>query len=94
MYDAPFSDWMRKETNLSESSVGKYVSAVYKITNEILKMKPQYSTVDELVRNEDLEQLKNEWLSVAENKALDGRGNGMYSAGFKKLISFFMSHNS
>ena len=74
--------------------LGKYVSAVYKITNEILKMKPQYSTVDELVRNEDLEQLKNEWLSVAENKALDGRGNGMYSAGFKKLISFFKSHNS
>ena len=29
-------------------------------------MKPQYSTVDELVRNEDLEQLKNEWLSVAK----------------------------
>jgi hypothetical protein len=57
-------------------------------------MKPQYSTGDELVRNEDLEQLQNEWLSVAENKALDGRGNGMYSAGFKKLISFFMSHNS
>ena len=94
MYDAPFSDWMRKETNLSESSVGKYVSAVYKITNEILKMKPQYSTVDELVRNEDLEELKNEWLSVPENKALDVRGKSMYSAGFNKLISFFRSHNS
>ena len=57
-------------------------------------MKPQYSTVDELVRNEDLEELKNEWLSVPENKALDVRGKSMYSAGFNKLISFFRSHNS
>ena len=82
MYDAPFSEWMRKDTGLSESTIGKYTSAVYKITNELLKMKPEYSSVDELVRNEDLNQLKDHWLSVPENKELDERGNSMYSSGF------------
>ena len=91
MYDAPFSEWMRKETELSENSIGKYTSAVYKITNELLKMKPEYSSVDELVRNEDLNQLKDHWLSVPENKELDERGKSMYSSGFKKLIEFFKS---
>ena len=91
MYDAPFSEWMRQETNLSESSVYKYVGAVYKITNELLKMKPEYSTVAELVKNEDLNELKNDWLAVPENKALDVRGKSMYSSGFKKLIEFFNS---
>tara|TARA_B100000459_G_scaffold137061_1_gene93970 strand:- start:466 stop:720 length:255 start_codon:yes stop_codon:yes gene_type:complete len=84
---------MKNETDLSESSRSKYVSAVYKITNEILKMKPEYSSVDELVNNEDLNKLKEDWLSVPENKELDVRGKSMYSAGFNKLISFFESKN-
>ena len=58
---------------------------------ELLKMKPEYSSVDELVRNEDLNQLKDHWLSVPENKELDERGKSMYSSGFKKLIEFFKS---
>ena len=91
MYEAPFSEWMRKETELSENSIGKYTSAVYKITNELLKMKPEYSSVDELVRNEDLNELKDHWLSVPKNKELDVRGKSMYSSGFKKLIEFFNS---
>ena len=93
MYDSQFSEWMKNETDLSESSRSKYVSAVYKITNEILKMKPEYSSVDELVNNEDLNKLKEDWLSVPENKELDVRGKSMYSAGFNKLISFFESKN-
>ena len=54
-------------------------------------MKPEYSTVAELVKNEDLNELKNDWLAVPENKALDVRGKSMYSSGFKKLIEFFNS---
>ena len=56
-------------------------------------MIPEYSSVDELVINEDLNKLKEDWLSVPENKALDERGKSMYSAGFNKLISFFKSKN-
>ena len=36
-------------------------------------MKPEYSSVDELVRNEDSNELKDHWLSVPENKELDVR---------------------
>jgi len=93
MYDSQFSEWMKNETDLSEKTRRNYVGAVYKITNEILKMKPEYSSVDELVNNEDLNKLKEDWLSVPENKELDVRGKSMYSAGFNKLISFFESKN-
>ena len=56
-------------------------------------MKPEYSSVDELVINEDLNKLKEDWLSVPENKALDERGKSISSARFNKLISFFESKN-
>ena len=48
-----------------------YTTAIYKTTNELLKMKPEYSSVDELVKNEDLNALKDHWLSAPENKELD-----------------------
>ena len=51
----------------------------------------KFKSVDELVRNEDLNKLKDHWLSVPENKELDERGKNMYSSGFKKLIEFFKS---
>ena len=51
-------------------------------------MKPEYSDVDELIKNEDLHEIKDKWFSIPENKALDERGKSMYSAGFKKLIEF------
>ena len=43
------------------------------------------------IGNEDLNELKDHWLSVPENKELDERGKSMYSSGFKKLIEFFKS---
>ena len=83
-----FASWMKSETNLSEKSIKNYVGGVNKITNDILKMKPEYSSLDELMRHEDLSILKNEWLSIPENKELDKRGNSMYTAGFNKLIDY------
>ena len=51
-------------------------------------MKPHYSSVDELLKSEDLVNMKNEWFAIPKNKALDTRGKGMYSAGFNKLIDY------
>ena len=83
-----FANWMRDQTSLSEKSIKNYVGGVNKITNELLKMKPHYSSVDELLKSEDLVNMKNEWFAIPKNKALDTRGNGMYSAGFNKLIDY------
>ena len=68
-----------------------YLDRVYKITNELLNMKPEYSSVYELIRNEDLNELKEHWLSVPANKELDERSKKMYSSGFIKLIEFLKS---
>ena len=40
------------------------------------------------MQSEDLTLLRKEWMSIEENKALDERGNGMYSSGFNKLIEY------
>ena len=84
----PFSEWMRSQKGLKEKTIKNYIGGFTKIINEVLKMKPEYSDVDELIKNEDLHEIKDKWFSIAENKALDERGNSMYSAGFKKLMEF------
>ena len=84
----PFSEWMRSQKGLKEKTIKNYIGGFTKIINEVLKMKPEYSDVDELIKNEDLHEIKDKWFSIPENKALDERGNSMYSAGFKKLIEF------
>ena len=86
--ESTFANWMRTATTLSPSSIKKYVGGVNKMTNELIKMKPEYSNIDDLMRSEDLTILKKEWLSVEKNKALDRTGKGMYSAGFNKLIEY------
>ena len=84
----PFSEWMRSQKGLKEKTIKNYIGGFTKIINEVLKMKPEYSDVDELIKNEDLHEIKDKWFSITENKALDERGNSMYSAGFKKLMEF------
>ena len=79
---------MKSETSLSDKTIKNYVGGVNRITNDILKMKPHYSSLDELMKHEDLSELKNEWLAVPENKELDVRGKNMYTAGFNKLIDY------
>ena len=86
--ETTFATWMRTATTLSEKSIKNYVGGVNKITNELIKMKPDYKNIEDLIASEDLSVLKKEWMAVEENKALDKRGKGMYSAGFNKLIEY------
>ena len=79
---------MRTNTVLKEKAIKNYKGAVYKIINDIFKLRPQYANIDDLLKNEDLVEMKKEWLSIPENKELDVRGHGMYSAGLNKLIDF------
>ena len=79
---------MRNETKLKEKTVKNYVGGFKKISNDLLKMKPQYSSISELINNENLNNLKEEWLSVPENKKLNDKGNDMYGASFNQFIKY------
>ena len=76
----PFSEWMRSQKGLKEKTIKNYIGGFTKIINEVIKMKPEYSDVNELIKNEDLHEIKDKWFSIPENKALDERGKSMYSA--------------
>ena len=94
-----FAKWMRSNTGLKEKAIKNYKGGVYKIINDIFKLRPQYANIDDLLKNENLVEMKKEWLSIPKNKELDIRGHGMYSAGFNKLIDFakytyFEEHNN
>jgi predicted helicase len=86
--ESTFANWMRTATPLSPKSIKNYVGGVNTITNGLIKMRPEYKNIDDLMRSEDLTLLKKEWMSIEENKALDERGKGMYSSGFNKLIEY------
>ena len=86
--ESTFATWMRTATPLSPKSIKNYVGGVNTITNGLIKMRPEYKNIDDLMQSEDLTLLKKEWMSIEENKALDERGKGMYSAGFNKLIEY------
>lgn len=86
--ESDFAKWMRSETKLSEKTIKNYSQAVRKISNDLVRLKLAYSSLDEIMREEDLQNLKEEYFSIKEYKDLDERGKGMYSAGFNRLIAF------
>ena len=86
--ETEFNKWMKSNTNLSPSSIDKYTNAVRKISNDLVKMELSYSSLEEITQKADLEKLKKQYFSIPQYKALDSRGNGMYSAGFQRLIEF------
>jgi len=86
--ESEFSAWMKKSTNLSDKSIKNYTNAVRKISNDLVRKKLAYSSLEEIMLSEDLDRLKKEYFDIFEYKELDVRGKGMYSAGFNKLIEF------
>ena len=83
-----FARWMRNETKLSEKTIKNYMGGFKRISNDLLKMKPQYSSISDLINNEDLYTLKEDWLSVPENKKLNTIGKDMYGASFNQFIKY------
>jgi len=86
-----FSRWMRNSTGLSEKSIKNYSQAIRKISNDLIRLKLHYSSLEELMQSEDLDRLKKEYFYIPEYKELDVRGKGLYSAGFSMLIEFLRS---
>ena len=89
--ESDFTRWMRDSTKLSDKSIRNYTQAIRKISNDLVRMKLTYSSLDEIMKSEDLKRLKDEYFSIPEHKELDVRGKSMYSAGFNKLIDYHRS---
>ncbi len=86
--DEVFVSWLRNSQNLKDKTIKNYLGAINKMTNYFLKTKPEYEDIYELIKNENLNSLKEEWLAVPEHKKLNDDGNKMYSAGFNKFIDY------
>ena len=92
--ETDFSKWMRETKGLSEKSVKNYRQAIRKISNDLVRRKLSYTSLEELMQSEDLDRLKKEYFDIPEYKELDERGKGMYSAGFNRLIEYHRSKYS
>jgi predicted helicase len=86
--EGDFTKWMRQSTDLSEKSIKNYSNAIRKISNDLVRLKLAYSSLEELMQSEDPVRLKEEYFDIPEHAELDKRGKNMYSAGFNKLIEY------
>jgi len=89
-----FLKWLELNTDLAEKSMKKYVSAVNKITNGLVKSKVIQHSIDEIKDIEELQKIKNDFFLVPENQELNNKGNNMYSVAFNHYISYKQSQGS
>ena len=86
-----FSDWMIRNSNLSESSVYKYKRAVNTVSNEMLEQK----VVNKSLFNMNLVELDIAVYNILENHLFiekNTRGNHMYSSALKQY-RYYMEKN-
>ena len=87
-----FSDWMIRNSNLSESSVYKYKRAVNTVSNEMLEQK----VVNKSLFNMNLVELDIAVYNILENHLFiekNARGNHMYSSALKQYRYYMMEKN-
>ena len=83
-----FEKWMELATDLSEKSIKNYLGGISKINKDLLETSDSPKSIEAISSINDLENLKIKYFSDKENKELDTRGNGMYSASFNKFIQY------
>ena len=83
-----FVKWMELATDLSEKSIKNYLGGISKIDNDLLEISASQKSLDAINSINELENLKIKYFTDKENKELDTRGNGMYSASFNKFIQY------
>lgn len=83
-----FKQWMKLKTKLSNSSIKKYLNVINEINLELIEQNIIQSPLDEIDSIEELEDLKNNYFLIPENKEKNKRGNNMYSSGFNNFISY------
>ena len=64
--ESKFAKWMTEHTSLSPKTIKNYNQAVRKISNDLVKLKMAYSSLEDITEKADLKQLKLEYFSIAE----------------------------
>ena len=89
--ESKFTTWLKDTSQLSPKSCKNYIQATRKILNDLIKEKIRYNSIEDLLSSENLQKLQADYFSNPKNSELDKRGKNMYSAGFKKFITFYES---
>ena len=87
-YEKKFSYWMYKNTKLSKYSQGRYIGAINKISYKVLEINPEYTSIEELIKSTQAENLINLFFALPEIRSFNDKGNRMYSSAFKKILQF------
>ena len=88
-----FEDWLKKEKNLTNTSISKYLSAIEKINSDLLSKEIIKSSIEDLNEYE-LRKIMNDYFNIPEIEELDSRGHRMYSVAFNHYISYEKSFGS
>ena len=83
-----FEKWLDLSTDLAEKTIKNYLGAISKISNDLVSKKVLEENLDEINSIDNLEIIMEEYFADPDIKELDRRGNGMYSAAFKKFIAY------
>ena len=92
--DDNFGKWLELATDLAEKSIKNYLGAIKKINLDLSEQNIVQMTLEEINSTEELEIIKKDYFLNPENKELDEKGNGMYSAAFNKFITYKSSQGS
>jgi len=89
-----FSKWLILNSSLAESSIGKYERALKKITNHLIESNVVIKTLEEVDDWEKLDEIRNNYFSITENRDYDEKGNRMYSVALNRFISYKKNQGS
>ncbi|MDB4039982.1 hypothetical protein N9489_00840 [Methylophilaceae bacterium] len=86
-----FKVWLKTSTKLSDKSISNYVYAMNVNNSDLAERNMVLLSLIEIKELDELKDLMKQYFSIKEIKQKDKKGKGMYSAAFKKYISFYRS---
>jgi hypothetical protein len=86
-----FKVWLKTSTKLSDKSISNYVHAMNVNNSDLAERNMVQFSLTEMKDLDELKDLMKQYFLIKEIKQKDKKGNGMYSAAFKKYISFYRS---
>ena len=89
-----FNKWLELNTDLTEKSMKKYLSALNKITTGLVDLGIIKQSLEEIKGIEKISKVKDDYFLTKEFNEMNYRGNNMYSAAFNHFISYKQAQGS